>query len=120
MSFSVDAAAARINRDNQAYRDAMLQRRDRAQGEARRYVQKLLQEHPGIRRVWGFGSTFEDGRPFGPSSDVDLAIEGGEGGFPSGLFETTEFSIDVLDISGQDDPFTRNIRTHGVLLAVRE
>ena len=119
MSFDLDAAVARIQRDNLSYDRQCEQRRQRARIEAERLAEVLHAADPSLTHVWGFGSVFEKNRPFRPDSDLDLALEGGDFLRLQTLVGDSEFLVELIDITEATDPFARHIRNIGVLLGVR-
>lgn len=116
MSFSVASAVDRIQRDNRRHEAECAQRLDRARREAHRLVEVLVGADPSIVRIWGFGSAFERGRPFGLDSDLDLALDGGVIHRLQSLVDNSEFSVELVDITGAEDLFAQQIRKQGRLL----
>ena len=114
--FDIAGAAKRINEANRREDAAISERRLRAQDEARRIAGAFRAADLDIRRIWGFGSAFESGRPFRLDSDIDLAIEGGDIISLLPLTERSDFKVDLIDISGIEDEFARGIRERGALL----
>jgi len=114
------AAAERLNANNRAVDEATKARKLEAQAEGRRLAHLLGESDPLVRRVWGFGSVFELGRPFNLDSDIDLAVEGGDFFALLRLVEVSPFPVDLVDISGQEDPFAALVRTQGVTLFLRD
>lgn len=75
--FDIQQAADTLKNWTRAYyREAAL-KREKAREEAKMLARRLLESDPTLKTVWGFGSVFEESRPFRPDSDIDLAIEGG-------------------------------------------
>lgn len=73
----VVAAQRRLRKE--AQRQAMLQeRRAAARAHAEELARKIASADPTVRRIWGFGSTFDVRLRFREYSDIDLAVEGGE------------------------------------------
>jgi hypothetical protein len=58
-------------------REESLARKRLARDEAHRLARRFADEGRGLRRVYLFGSCLDE-RRFTPSSDIDLAIEGGD------------------------------------------
>ena len=57
----------------------MLQeRRAAARAHAEQLARKIASADPTVRRIWGFGSTFDVRLRFREYSDIDLAVDGGE------------------------------------------
>lgn len=114
--FDVAAAAAAINRENRREALASAERKNRARAEGARLAKLLKERDPRLVRVWGFGSAFEEGRPFHASSDIDLAIEGGDLLLALSMVGTSEFRVDVVDLTRQEDQFAKTVREKGTLL----
>jgi len=71
---------------------------------------------PALTAVWGFGSTFEENRPYRIDSDIDLAIEGGDLLKLFKFCEDSRFTVDLIDISNADDDFAKIVRKFGTSL----
>lgn len=84
--------------------------------EAERLAELFARTDPSVVRVWGYGSAFERGRPFRLDSDLDLAVEGGDVARLQRLSDGSDFEVELVDITGQDDFFVRQIRAQGHLL----
>ena len=117
--FDVEAAAERLNRRRRARSKAAGERRVRAQELARRVAQELGAALPEIQRIWGFGSTFEEVRPYHLKSDIDLAFEGGAAWRLDKALPRTEFDISLVDLSEQHPDFAAMVRSRGVVLYER-
>jgi len=114
--FDIEAAARRMNAENRKEDERARLRRLEAREEAARLVYRLRARDPALRRVWGFGSVFDESRPFSMDSDIDLAIEGGD---ILKLVSETEgscFKVDLIDITDSTDAFAALVREHGTLL----
>ncbi|MCF6334141.1 MAG: nucleotidyltransferase domain-containing protein [Spirochaetales bacterium] len=109
----VSAYANRLNRENDKYDKEMARRRREAKDEAERIASLLRSQDPEITQIWGFGSVFEDSRPFSENSDIDLALEGGNYFKAFKIVERSSFKIDLIDITDKDDSFASLIRKHG-------
>jgi predicted nucleotidyltransferase len=114
--FDLKAVAKRINEENRKEDERAALRRSEAHVEARRIAELLRMKDPGIRTIWGFGSTFEDSRPYRLDSDIDLAIEGGDILKLFSITEDSRFKIDLIDITGRDDGFAKMLRENGTRL----
>lgn len=85
------------NKREQALLDA---RRASAQAEGRRPARRLLEEIPGTKRGGGgFGSTWELWRGYRKSSDIDLAMDGGDLMAAMAIVEGSDIPVDVLELS---------------------
>lgn len=115
-AFDFDAAANRINDANRAENIMIERRRLEARSVAQTLAAAMRVADPAVRAVWGFGSTFEAGRPYRLDSDIDLAIEGGDLLSLLKIVENTAFAIDLVDVSDSDDEFSRIVRRFGTLL----
>lgn len=118
MTFSMEKAVERIRRENAEYARLCEERRAQARALAAKLSQDIVGAVPGPVRVWGFGSTFSDG-PYSLSSDLDLALEGPSLEPAWALVRDQDFPVDLLDITGQNNPFSQMIRSRGVVLAER-
>lgn len=117
--FDIQQAADTLKNWTRAYyREAAL-KREKAREEAKMLARRLLESDPTLKTVWGFGSVFEESRPFRPDSDIDLAIEGGDIFAAFRLVEGSEFKVDVVDITDCHDEFAERIRAQGVVLGQR-
>lgn len=71
----VQAAADRLRRIERRKRTELETRRDAARVWAREITPLLVAADPTVRRIIGFGSTFEVWRSYRMNSDIDLAVE---------------------------------------------
>ncbi len=115
-AFDIDAAAGRINDANRAEDMMIEKRRLEARSVARTLAAAMRAADPAVRGVWGFGSTFEAGRPYRLDSDLDLAVEGGNLLSLLKIVETSRFAVDLVDISNSNDEFSRIVRRYGTPL----
>ena len=115
-SFDIGAVARRFNEENRAEDAKAAARREAARVEARRLAAAMRAKDSGIRAIFGFGSTFEETRPYRMDSDIDLAIEGGDILRLLSVTEDSAFSVDLIDITGAEDEFAREIRARGMRL----
>jgi len=101
----VDSRAAREH-----YREREARRRAQREAERRQWVDRvreavsrLVPQHPGVRRVYLFGSLTQPGR-FRPDSDIDVAMEcdtlEAEGVFWRALERELERDVDVRPLVG--------------------
>ncbi len=112
-----DAAQRRLRKDEQ--RQAMLEeRRMAARAHAMKLVQAIAAADPTVRRVWGFGSTFDERLRFRESSDIDLAVEGGSL-VAWQITQRSPWKVDWVELDDQDESMVRSITTSGVVLYER-
>jgi predicted nucleotidyltransferase len=71
---------------------------------------------PPVKRIWGFGSTFEEWRPYRSDSDIDLAFEGGSTVDLEAALPGSEFHVSLVDLAEQDPAFASTVRSRSVLL----
>jgi predicted nucleotidyltransferase len=110
-------AARRIMLQNDKEAKELELRRCRAQDLGRVLARTMLAAHPDAKRVWGFGSVFETWRNFRMTSDIDLAVEGGDIFALMTLVEDKDFSVDVVDLSSCQPAIAEFIRDQGIVLA---
>lgn len=115
----LQAAAERLNGLNRAADAAAAERKREAAAEGLRLARLIGGSDPGVEKVWGFGSVYEEGRPFTMDSDIDLAVEGGELFSLLRLAERSPFKVDLIDIGGRSDGFAALLRSRAVLLYSR-
>jgi predicted nucleotidyltransferase len=116
MSFDIEAAARRMNEENRKENARVVARRKAARAESRRLAAELRAKDSTIIRIWGFGSTFEDSRPFRMDSDIDIAIEGGDIIKLVLITESSVFKVDLIDIGDVEDGFAESVRQRGTVL----
>lgn len=127
-NFDVQAVVRRIAEENREELRQIEQRRLEARKLGLSIAAAIRAADPEVRAVWGFGSTWEESRPYRLDSDIDLAIEGGDILGAWSLAEhlalvhqretgtkAAAFSVDVVDL--RDDPFSRLVREWGIRLA---
>ena len=117
---SVYNYAERLKSGNHKYDIDILDRRKKAKAEAKRLAVLLISKIPDITKIWGFGSVFESNRPFSESSDIDLALEGGDFFAAFKIVDSSSFKVDLIDITEKYDVFATLIRKHGTNLLVEE
>ena len=114
-SFDIDEAARIINKENARQEAFAAKQRKEAQKEGRRIAEAIKEADPEVREIWGFGSTFEEDRPYRLNSDIDLAVEGGDILKAWRIADKSGFKVDVVDISA-NDRFTREVKKNGIRL----
>ena len=91
--------------------------------EARTHAEALAEEigaaDTTVRRIWGFGSVFDERLPFRASSDIDLAVEGGSI-LAWKLSQRTLWDVDWVDLSEQSESIVKAIKTTGMILYERQ
>ena len=73
---TAEAARRRLAKHEERIKKLGNLRRE-ARIEAERLAREIGGADPSVRKIWGFGSVFEEGRPFREDSDIDLASDGG-------------------------------------------
>jgi len=111
------AAARRLRAENEREETEARRRRALAQEAGRALAERIVAEHPEVRRVWGFGSTFELWRSYRLTSDIDLAIESGDALDILRLSERSEFPVDVVQLQECPASMADSIRAGGLVLA---
>ena len=112
-----EAARRRLKKEER--RQAMLQeRRLAARSHAHTIAQEIAWADPTVRRIWGFGSTFDTRLRFRESSDIDLAVEGGSL-LAWRIAQRSPWSIDWVELDDQDESMVRSVTTSGVVLYER-
>lgn len=109
--------ARRFRMENDREKAAIEGRRERAVEAGRHLAEAIVQRHPEVRKVWGFGSTFETWRSYRMDSDIDLAFEEGDVLELSRMVEDFDFSVDLVDLSECPGTLAAFIRSQGVVLA---
>lgn len=115
-TFSVQAAAERLDKQAQQRNRERTARRDRAQQWARNVAQLLGRADPTLERVYGFGSTFELWRTYRADSDIDLGVEGGNWSLLMRALPHDEFDVSIVELELQDPEFTNHVRAVGEIL----
>lgn len=91
---------ARRDAEQLAAREA---RRERVLGAAREAIRRHAPEHPGVRRVYLFGSVLRPGR-FHARSDVDVAVDcdlEAETPFARALENELRVAVDLRPLTGR-------------------
>jgi len=110
-------AAKTIRAKNELERKAVAKRREEARAEGALLALRILNEHPEVARVWGFGSTYEAWRRYRLDSDIDLATDGGSAYELLKSVERSAFKVDVISFEEIPAGLADFIREHGTLLA---
>ena len=89
---------------------------------ARRYATELAQQigaaDTTVRRIWGFGSVFDQRLGFRAGSDIDLAVEGGSI-VAWKMSRQSEWKVDWVELGEQDESMVQSIMNSGVVLYER-
>ena len=110
------AAAKRLMRRKEENLKICVERRKKAQEFAKTLASELAESAPDVKKIWGFGSTFEEWRNYRMDSDLDLAIEGGVSFFLENKIPASEFEISLINLEEQPASFSDGVRKNGVLL----
>ena len=97
---------------------ALEQRRIAAQAHATQLAQEIGEADATVRRIWGFGSVFDQRLNFREGSDIDLAVQGGSLRAWK-LAQQSEWQIDWVELDDQDESMARSIQASGVVLYER-
>jgi predicted nucleotidyltransferase len=100
-------------------RDETLARKRLARDEAHRLARTFAEADRGLRRVYLFGSCL-DTRRFTPSSDIDLAIEGGDLVGCVRIALDSAFPVDVIDLADAREGVRARILAEGEMLYAKE
>ena len=114
--WSVDEAADRIKRRRAKRAEEVERRRVRAREWAERVAQQLGASDRSVERIIGFGSTFETWRNYRMSSDIDLAVVGGDWSHLMRHLPEGEFEVSLVELDLQPEEFARHVESHGVVL----
>lgn len=112
-----EAAQRRLRKE--ARRQAVLEeRRVAARAHAQELARAIAAADPTVRRIWGFGSTFDNRLRFRESSDIDLAVEGGSL-VAWQITQRSPWKVDWVELDDQDGSMVCSITTSGVVLYER-
>lgn len=117
-TINISVYANRLLNENKKYDKEMAHRQLEAKEEAARLAALIRSRDPKVTRIWGFGSVFENSRPFSANSDIDLALEGGDYFEAFKIVERSSFKIDLIDITEKYDSFASHIRKNGTNLVI--
>jgi len=94
------------------------ERRAAARAHAQELARAIAEADPTVRRIWGFGSAFDDRLRFRESSDIDLGVEGGS--LPAWqITQRSSWKIDWVELDDQDETMVRSVTRSGVVLYER-
>lgn len=99
-----------------AGRNRQGERRTRAQLWAREVAEILGEADPTLKRVIGFGSTFELWRTYREDSDIDLGIIGGNWSFLMRSIPSSEFDVSLVELELQNPEFRDYVLVYGEVL----
>lgn len=112
--------AANIRRLNAAWDRRLAERRTRAQEIGKSVAEAIGADDADIRRIWGFGSTWETWRNYRTDSDIDLGLEGGDWSRAmSCLFRVhtdRDYEVSLVPLDEQPVSFSEAAKKHGVIL----
>lgn len=95
---------------------------ERRRAEARAHAEELCREigeaDKSVKRIWGFGSAFDNRLPFRESSDIDLAVEGGSTRAWK-ISQRSPWEVDWVELSDQPESMVTAIVDSGMLLYER-
>lgn len=112
----VRQAAERLREKDRRRRRSCAERRARAQRWARHVARLLAEADPSVRKIIGFGSTFETWRSYRMNSDVDIGMIGGDWSRLSAAVPLSEFDVSLVELEMQNAEFTDYVLKHGVVL----
>jgi predicted nucleotidyltransferase len=112
-----EAAQRRLRKE--AQRQTMLEeRRAAARAHAQELARAIAEADPTVRRIWGFGSTFDNRLRFRETSDIDMAAEGGSLSAWQ-IAQRSSWKVDWVELDDQDETMVRSVTTSGVVLYER-
>jgi hypothetical protein len=114
--FALGDAARRIKEKRRKYEAACENRRKAAQKFAKDLAQKLGRSDDRVRKIVGFGSTFELWRSYRLDSDIDLGIIGGDWSFLMGQIPVSEFKVSLVELELQNAEFRDYVLKKGEVL----
>ena len=112
----VKAAAERIRRRHRELEERAAKRRLRAMEFARELAVRLARADEDVRKIIGFGSTFETWRNYRLDSDIDLAIVGGDWFTLTAAIPASEFEVSIVELELQGEEFQQHVLAHGEVL----
>jgi len=115
----LEEIAARWRRRNLHEKRQAEDRKQSARAEALRLARAFAEKAGGVRRVYLFGSCV-GARRFGATSDIDLAIEGGDLLDCIRISYGSRFAVDVIDLADAGERMRARIRSEGELLYAAE
>lgn len=77
-SASIQAIVEAQQQENARVERALREKRQQAQLFGRTVAQAIVDKDPQVQLILGFGSVYDESRPFHEGSDLDLGISGGE------------------------------------------
>lgn len=116
----IQQAAERLRKRDRLRERLCAARRARAQAWAHHVADVLAAVDPSVRKIVGFGSTFETWRSYRLNSDIDLGVVGGSWARLSAAVPTSEFDVSLVELELQDAEFTDYVIKHGVVLYENE
>ncbi|TVR68027.1 MAG: hypothetical protein EA427_11585 [Spirochaetaceae bacterium] len=118
-AFDTRAAARRLTRRWEERSERAEKRRREAREWASQLAATLGAADPSVRKIVGFGSTFETWRRYREDSDVDLGIVGGDWQRLSSLIPSGPFDVSLVELDLQPESFAGPVLRNGVVLYER-
>ena len=112
----VRQAAERLRQRERRRDRAREDRRARAQAWAREIAGVLAEADHSVRKIVGFGSTFETWRAFRLDSDIDLGVLGGDWSRLTAAVSPSDFDVSIVELELQNQEFTDYVLEHCVVL----
>ena len=112
-----EAAQRRLKKEA-VRRMALEERRAAARHHATELAQQIGAADTTVRRIWGFGSVFDQRLVFRAGSDIDLAVEGGSI-VAWKMSMQSEWKVDWVELGEQDESMVQSIMTSGLVLYER-
>lgn len=113
MSFDPEPYAEGIRKRNAREAREIEEALVRARSEAERLARRILDEDPGVRRVWFFGSA-ATGECRDGYFDIDLAVEGGDLAKLEDLAADSPFKVDLVRMDLLSVEFRDLVRSRGI------
>ncbi len=115
-NFDIQAAARHLKERYERHHQKCAERRERAIRFAEHLAKTLGASDKNVRKIIGFGSTFESWRNYRLDSDIDLAIVGGNWSYLMGLIPPSEFQVSLIELELQNREFQEYVLKKGVVL----
>lgn len=111
-------ARRRIKKDAERTRE-LKEQRTHAAAHARALAVEIGEQDRTVRKIWGFGSVFDERLPFRPASDIDLAVDGGTI-LAWKLSQKSSWKVDWVELRDQPESFAQAIKERGTVLFERQ
>lgn len=116
--FDPEIYARGIRELNRREAERFAERLERARGEAARLGRAILDADAGVRRVFLFGSV-AGGEPRSEHFDIDLALDGGDVYAAMDVGESSEFEVDLVELTLLPEDFRASVLAQGIVVAER-